>query len=331
MSSSPDRRSFMQSSAAFGAGLAFLSELPAVSDADAKADPKIVMLRPDIEPLVRAIEDTPREKLLEEIAARIKKGLSYREVLAGLMLAGVRNIQPRPSVGFKFHAVLVVNSAHLASLASPDRERWLPLFWALDNFKSAQAQNRKEGGWRMRPADEMKLPPARKARRAFADAMDNWDVEAADAAAAALARSAGANGLFDLFARYGCRDFRDIGHKAIFVANAFRTLQCIGWHHAEPVLRSLAYALLHHEGENPAKRDGDPDRPGRRNAERAAGLADDWLGGKPTPEATADLLDLLRTGSEADAAGKVASLLNAGVAPLSVWDGLFLAAGELLM
>jgi len=57
---------------------------------------------------VRLIEDTPREKLLEEVAARIKKGLSYREVLAGLLLAGVRNVQPRPSVGFKFHAVLVV-------------------------------------------------------------------------------------------------------------------------------------------------------------------------------------------------------------------------------
>jgi hypothetical protein len=32
------------------------------------------------------------------------------------LLAGVRNIEPRPSVGFKFHAVLVVNPVHLASL-----------------------------------------------------------------------------------------------------------------------------------------------------------------------------------------------------------------------
>jgi len=49
-----------------------------------------------------------------------KKGLSYRDLLAALLLAGIRNIQPRP-VGFKFHAVLVVNSAHLASLSSPDQ------------------------------------------------------------------------------------------------------------------------------------------------------------------------------------------------------------------
>ena len=46
-----------------------------------------------------------------------------------------------PSVGHKFHAVLVVNSAHLASLASPDSDRWLPIFWALDYFKDSQARD----------------------------------------------------------------------------------------------------------------------------------------------------------------------------------------------
>ena len=184
MSASPDRRRFLQTAtAATALGLGDLPfTLPAVAAADAKLDPKLVHLNPEIEPLVRLIEDAEREHLLEDIGTRIKKGTTYQEVLAALLLAGVRNIQPRPSVGFKFHAVLVVNSAHLASLASPDRERWLPIFWALDNFKSSQAQNQKEGGWRMKPVDEMKLPPAHKAFGAFTEAMDNWDVEAADAA-----------------------------------------------------------------------------------------------------------------------------------------------------
>src|SRR5262245_48380204 len=175
MSDSPDRRSFLQSSALGAGALAFLSELPAVSAADAKPDPNLVQLAPDIEPLVRVIEDTPRDKLLEEIGARIKKGMAYREVLAGLLLAGVRNVPPRPSVGFKFHAVLVVNSAHMAAMAGPDNERWLPLFWALDNFKSAQATNLKESGWRMKPVEEMKVPRPHQAREAFKTAMDNWD------------------------------------------------------------------------------------------------------------------------------------------------------------
>ena len=331
MSTSPDRRSFIQSSAALGAGLAFLTELPAVSAADTKLDKDLVALAPDIEPLVRLIEDTGRDKLLEEIGARIKKGLSYREVLAGLLLAGVRNVQPRPSVGFKFHAVLVVNSAHQAALAGPDNERWLPIFWALDNFKSAQATNLKESGWRMKPADESKVPTAAKARAAFTTAMDNWDVEAADAAVSALARTATAGELFDLFARYGSRDFRDIGHKIIYVCNAFRTLDVIGWHHAEPVLRSLAFALLKHDGKNPAKEDLEPDRPGRKNAERVNKAAAKLFANAKPATVTAEIVKSLRTATADAMGGEVASLAASGVDPRPVWDGLFLGAGELLM
>jgi hypothetical protein len=332
MSLSPDRRSFLQSSAALGA-MTFLADLPAVSAADAKPDPNLVRLDPEIEPLVRLIEATPREKLLEEVAARIKKGLSYREVLAGLLLAGVRNVQPRPNVGFKFHAVLVVNSAHQAALAGPDNERWLPLFWALDNFKGAQATNIKESGWRMKPVDDTKVPTAQKARAAFTSAMDNWDVEAADAAVAGLARTATAGELFDVFAKYGSRDFRDIGHKIIYVANAFRTLEVIGWHHAEPVLRSLAFALLKHEdGKNPAKEDLEPDRPGRKNAERVAKpIQPRRVPEKSDPEATKELLKALRTATADEMGADVARRIDFGGSSRHIWDGLFCGAGELLM
>ncbi len=330
MSLSPDRRGFLAATAS-AAALPFLDGLRSVSAAEAKLDPNLVRLDSGIEPLVRLLEETPRDRVLEEVASRVKNGLGYQELLAALLLAGVRNVQPRPNVGFKFHAVLVVNSAHLASLAGPDNERWLPIFWAIDNFKSSQAQTIKESGWRMRPVNELKLPPARKARAAFMAAMDDWDEEGADVAVAALARSAGANELFDLFARYGCRDFRDIGHKAIYVANAFRALHCIGWHHAEPVLRSLAYALLQHEGDNPAKRDGTPDRPGRRNAELAQRIRPEWVNGKPSPQATDELLATIRSGSDEETADQVVRLLGDGVSPRSVWDALFLGAGELLM
>src|SRR5205085_2771374 len=268
--------------------LAFLGQLPPVRADETKLDPKLVRLQAEIEPLVRLIEETPREKLLEAVGQRVRGGTPYREVLAALLLAGVRNVEPRTSVGFKFHAVLVVNSAHLASISSPDAERWLPIFWALDHFKGSQAATAKESGWRMGRVDESKLPPPHEARRRFIDAMDNWDEAAADVAVAALARSAGANEVFELMWRYGARDFRSIGHKAIFVSNSWRTLQCVGWQHAEPVLRSLAYALLNREGEsgNPATNDYAADRPGRHNADLAKQLRPDWLDGKPDAAAT---------------------------------------------
>lgn len=337
MASHVSRRRFLQSAAVSGAALGLndltlLGGLPPVSAADIRPDPGRVRLRPEIEPLVRLIEEAPRMRLLEEVAAHVRRGTSYKDVLAALMLAGVTNVEPRPTVGHKFHAVLVVNSAHLASLASPDSERWLPLFWALDNFKSAQAQNAKEShGWRMKPVEEDKVPSARKARDAFAAAMDQWDESAADAAAVGLARSAGAQDVFELFVRYGARDFRDIGHKAIYVANSWRTLQTIGWQHAEPVLRSLSYALLKHEGDNPATRDGDPDRPGRKNKELAGRIRADWLDGKASREATVDLLAVLRTANAEDAPAKVVEAVNGGTSPQAVWDALMLGAGELLL
>jgi hypothetical protein len=336
MSMRTDRRRFLQTTAAGGAlaglgDLGFLSRLRPVSADEAKLDPKIVRLQPEIEPIVRILEDTPRERLLEEVAGRIHKGLSYQEVLAALLLAGVRNIQPRPNVGFKFHAVLVVNSAHLASLGSPDSDRWLPIFWALDHFKSSQAADVREGNWTMAPVDESAVPPAGRAREAFIAAMDRWDEAAADAAVAGLARSAGSNEVYELFVRYGCRDFRDIGHKAIYVANSWRTLQCIGWQHAEPVLRSLAYALLKHEKGNPADRDEPADRPGRNNQARAARIREGWSAGKCDAVAASDLLSTLRKGSEGDASQQVVELLNRGIAPQSIWDALFDGAGELLL
>jgi hypothetical protein len=335
MRSLPTRRRFLKTAAATSAlcglgDVSFLGRLPRVSAQEAALDPARVQFHGDIEPLVRFLEETPRERLLEEVGARLRRGLSYRELLTALLLAGVRNIQPRP-VGFKFHSVLVVNSAHLASLSSPESDRWLPLFWALDYFKSAQAQDVKEGDWTMRPVDDSRLPPSHRARQAFSEAMEQWDEAAADAAVAGWARSAGANEIFDVFCRFGARDFREIGHKAIYVANSWRTLQVIGWQHAEPVLRSLAYALLDHEGSNPAKRDADQDRPGRRNLTALSKIRSGWQDGKPNADATRELLATLRQASPEEASDKVIELLNRQAAPISIWDALFQSAGELLM
>jgi hypothetical protein len=203
------RRSFLQGagSAAALAGLGFLDRLPLVSAADAKIAKETVRFHPDIEPLVRLVEDTPRERVLEEVATRIRRGTTYQEILSALFLAGVRNIQPRP-VGIKFHAVLVVNSAHLASLASQESERWLPIFWAIDQFKSSQARDVQEGDWTMGAVDEPSIPPSHKAKAALISALDNWDEAAADAAIVGMVRTAGAHEIFVVLAKYGARDFR---------------------------------------------------------------------------------------------------------------------------
>jgi hypothetical protein len=325
------RRTFLQSASALGlgAGLGSLDALLGVSPAHASEmalGPGAVQFRPEIEPVVRWIEDTPRDKVFEVALAKLKAGLSYRDLLSGLFLAGIRNIKPRP-VGFKFHAVLVINSAHLLALAAPTDERLLPLFWALDNFKNSQAQDVREGDWTLQNVDESHLPRPHKARADFVKAMDAWDSDAADVAVAALTRSSGAAETMEAFWRYAVRDQRDIGHKAIFAAQCWRTLQTIGWTHAEPVLRSLAYGLLDLQGDKRPVAVG----PYEENLANVKKVREDWSVGRPDPGATKSLLETIRHADPVAASAEAVRLLNEGIAPGALWDAVALGGNEFLL
>jgi hypothetical protein len=337
MAASFSRRHFLQSASAAGSlgvlGAGWLGQVPSLSAEETKPNPNAVQFTADIEPLVQLLENTSQDKVLEEVASRIKQGkVNYQQVVTALQLAGIRNVQPRPSVGFKFHAVLVVNSAHLASLASPDEHRWLPIFWAIDAFKASQARDVSEGNWTMAAVADKKIPAAHEAREQLATAFDRWDEDQADVAAAAFARTASSGEIFELLARYAARDFRSIGHKIIYVSNAFRTLEVMGWQHAEPIVRSLSYAILNHEGDkNPADNDFAADRPYRENQKRMAAIRKDWQSGKLDDGATKELMATIRKSSAADTCDAVVQMLNQGVSPQSIWDGMFMSAAELLM
>src|SRR5690606_11757608 len=119
---------------------------------------------------------------------------------------------------------------------------------------------------------------------------------------------------FELFCRYAARDYRDIGHKAIYVANAWRTLHTIGWQHAEPVIRSLGYALLKHNGGNPAHRDSLADRPGRKNLIRLREIKAILRTPHPSTPAprSPEMLATLRGEDWDGCAAKVVERLNRG-------------------
>jgi hypothetical protein len=325
------RRRFLQSASALGlgAGLGDWALLQTVTPARAAAmevGPDAVRFRPEIEPVVRWIEDTPRERVMDVAVEQLKHGLSYRDLLAGLFLAGIRNIKPHP-VGFKFHAVMVINSAHLLGQTASVDDRLLPLLWALDTFKNSQAQDVKEGDWTLGKVDESRLPKPEKARAEFVRAMEAWDAAAADAAIAQLCRTSGAAETMEPVWRMAVRDQRNIGHKPIFAAQSWRTLQAIGWQHAEPVLRSLAFGLLDLQGDaRPV-----PVGPYEANLENAKKLRDEWQLGKPDASATRSLLQTIRQASAEEASAEAAKMLDRGVAPDSLWDAVILAGAELMM
>jgi hypothetical protein len=301
---------------------ALQSLVPARAD-ELQVTPAIVQFRPEMEEVVQWIEKTPREQILQRAVEQLKGGMSYRHFVGGLFLAGIRNIKPRP-VGFKFHAVMVISSAHQLSLDAAQPDRLIPFFWALDNFKASQAQDVKEGDWTLAPVKESSVPTASQSHQRFREAMDRWDDEAADAAVAGLCRNCGASEVMETIWPYAIRDWQNIGHKAIFAAQSWRTLELIGWEHAEPVLRSLVFGLLNGGP-------GDSAVPYNHNREFATQIRKDWSNGQADPMVTTSLLQALRQTTPKEAAAAVVVHLNQGVAASSLWDAILLAASELLM
>jgi hypothetical protein len=333
------RRDFLKTLA--GAGMAgWLGDLgtfgsfSAAVAAEPDITPDLVQLSPEIEPLVRLIETTPREKCFEMLVAQLRGGTSYRRLLAGLFLAGIRNVNPQPP-GFKFHCVFVIHAAHQLSLDAPAEDRLLPLFWALDNFKSAQQQDVEQGDFRLRPVRGM-LPSPEQAWPEFHAAMEAWDEERADRAIVALARSRGADEIIEGLWRYGARDFRNIGHKAIFVANTWRTLQTIGWHHAEPALRSLVLGLLDFGRGERVNEYAFEDQAYLSNVERArqavGKLPGTWTSRQGDAAAARELLEIFRSAPVGESCQAALERLVAGrVTAQTVWDAVHLLSGELMM
>jgi hypothetical protein len=288
--------------------------------ADAEVTPDVVQFRPEMEPLVRLMESTPRERCAEMVVAQLRRGVSYRQLLGALFLAGIRNVNPRPP-GFALHCVFIIHSSHLLGLEAPSDSRLLPLFYALDDFKASQDRDARApvGDYTMRPL-RGSLPAPDRAAGEFTAAMEAWDFERAERAAASLARLDSPTEAFRAFWRYGARDYRNIGHKAIYVANACRTLQTIGWPHAEPVLRSIAVAQLDFGKTQTVNGYALEDQVYWSNLKR---LKDGP--GKSAPNTRA-LVEAIRKATPDEACAAVGK-----ASAETVWDAVHLAAAELRM
>ena len=294
--------------------------------------PGLAQSLPEAGTLHRILEHTPRERVAAELAGLIRSGLDHRRALTALAVATSRRVQPFPHVGFKYHAVLALQSVHLTALNLPGREGWLPLFWALDYFKRAQEAERRRSGWTMGPEPDPAAGTAEEARKRLIDALDRWDIEAVDPAVLDFARLATTEQLSEVLFRYGIRDLRAIGHKVIAVQNVHRLLPVAGPENAPPVLRSLAAALQNHDYDpNPATSDLPSDRTWREFQAILGEIPKSWKQGRRDDAARNELVRTLRGVSEMDAGRAAIDLLQRGVSADSIWEALFAAAAELVL
>ncbi len=303
----------------------------ALTRADAQVTPELVRFRPEMEPLVRLIETTPRQDCAAMAVNQMRRGVSYKQFLAALFLAGVRNVNPRPP-GFALHCVFVIHAAHQLSLEAPPDTRALPLFFALDNFKTAQERDTKSksGDYAM-AALGGRLPAPDRAAAELEAALEAWDGERAERAATVLASHRAPADIFATLWKSGARDYRNIGHKAIFTANVYRTLEVIGWQHAGPVLRSLVTGLTDFGPDS--KRDGftfhDQSIHGNLKRVREARLTDSWIAQPSESTAVREVLKVMREAKLDDACSDIAARLAKGqCGAASVWDAVHLMSAE---
>ncbi|WP_271271582.1 hypothetical protein [Aliamphritea hakodatensis] len=282
-----------------------------------------------VERLTRMLVETPRAELMPLLVTKINQGIFPRSLLASLTMAAVHHVEPYPDVGFKYHAVMMLSSVHNTLRHLDESEQWLGMLWAADTFKQAQQRDTFNGDWQLADAiDANSNDPLGD----FIRAMDSWDGEGADIAISQLAGEMDLDELFALLFYYGARDFRDIGHKTITVSNSYRLLRLFGDAYAQPVLRSTVYALLNHEGEsNPSTSDHPADKPWRANLHFATLFPLSWEEGKPDPSLVPEVLTALRSARADETGSLVVDMLQQSVAPQTLWDGIMLSAGELLI
>ncbi len=287
---------------------------------------------PAIAELLNLLEDSPRELIPRELVRLIRGGLRYGDLLAALAVAAVRNVQPYPDVGYKYHSIMMLRSIHLTTQHLSSSDKWLPIAWATDYFKETQAQERDTDGWRMPARPAAAVGSAQAARQAVIVALDNWDRDAADAAILNYAQVARPEEIFSLLFPYGARDLRAIGHKAITVSNAHCLIELLGGAQAAPILRSTVAALLNSDRDpNPASHDLPPDQPWRQNLQRLREIPRSWKRGRNDPSARAELRAALYRVSEDESGTVVIALLRQGISPEAIWQVLFDTAAELLM
>jgi hypothetical protein len=282
-----------------------------------ESPPEKIRFGPDLEPVVRLMEETPRDQCVRVFLNELRRGLPYRQLLAASLFAGIRRMHSNHEV-YKIHAV------HQVGMDVRAEERLLPLFWALNGYKQRQEDFPLPAMTELRGS----LPRTDKAAGQFRDAIERGDSDLAESAIVALGRGLGARPTMEQLWRSGCRNGGAGGHMAICLANCFRALETIGWQEAEPALRFVVQDWFWSGYWRP---DAYYHANQSRVEEHLSHLPADWPGGRGDQAATRELLRQIRQGPVEPACALAIEQLRRGVAAQALWDSVHLATADLLV
>ncbi len=281
----------------------------------------------ELESLVCLMQETPANKLLPALAARLKSGTDLRRLVTAAALANARTFGGEDYVGF--HTMMALSpSLHLAG-ELPKAQQPLPVFKVL--YRNT-TRIQEKGGRKEEVLHAVKPPASQRfpggTTQTLADAVHAKDVVLAEKVLAASAQESPDQAFNDLL--HTVQDQTEV-HRVVLPYRAWDLLGLIGREHACTMLRQSVRYCVKAEGLQQNAALSEPRtllpklleehhllerQPGTRAAEDA------WV---------EQLGQTIFKSTPAQAAGVAAAALAEGFTPDAIGEAISLAANQLIL
>ena len=325
-----NRREFL---ADVGKGMLIASIGPALTadlglaPAFAADEPKRLLFG-DREPLVALMQDTPADKLLPLVVAKLKDGTDLKTLVAAAALANARTLGGEDYVGY--HAFMALAPSYQMAQEMPKEKQALPVLKVVHrNARSIQEW----GGQAkevLHPVTPAELPKDRAGGELLRAACRKGDMEGAERTFAALAKGPAG----EAFNQLQLLIYEDANvHRVVLAWRAWAMLDLVGKEQAHTLLRQSVHYCVDWEKFLLRKRLAPPAirtlLPKLLDQYKLAGRP---LGQRKAEDAWIERLAETVYGNDRDrAADAAAAALAEGMAPEDVGEAIALAANRLVL
>ena len=277
-----------------------------------------------LEPLVDLMQETPADRILPAVVARMKAGTDLRPLVAAAALANARAFGGQDYDGY--HALMALAPAYHMAQEMPESQRALPVLKVIyrntNHIQQAGCGSREA----IRPVDPSGAASGAESLR---EAERRQDMDGAERAFAATMRGPLDEAYNDL--QYLVQDHADV-HRVVLAWRAWALLDLTGKEHAHTLLRQSVRYCVDQEANVRKYKTGDPLRAllprlldqykllARPEGDRRPD--DAWIDG---------LARTIYASDRSKAADAVAAALADGIAPESIGEAISLAANQLVL
>lgn len=314
--------------AGVGSSVAFDMGLARAATGDAVRDAKDRLSFGELEPLVTLMQETPADKLMPLLIAKLKSGTDLRTLTAAGALANARTFGGQDYIGY--HTFMALVPALDMSRELPEAQRPLPVLKVL--YRNT-ARMQSQGGCEhevLRPVEAATLPNGWQKGELLREQVRSRDGKQAEATFAAMAKASQLDAYQQL--QQEIEDEVDV-HRVVLSWRAWAMLELVGQEYAHTMLRQSVRFCLQSENQIASQK-----RSTSEIRSQLPKLFDQYkLAGKPLGTRSADdawidaLGKLIYSGSRAQAADAVAAALAEGFSLDSVGEALTLASNRLVL